>query len=261
MNFVFSTILLVLLLLPGGVAIRGYFSSVSGKNSSRQVPFDELLLRGIILSIIIHSLFLIVVLPALNYKPRIYLLYTLIAGEDFKEAESEFRLHVIQFFTYIITVIAFSWLAAKFVRRQVRNYNIDLRYISLTSNYWYHIFSARFLEEEDVDGTLADTDLIWLDILVENNIIYSGILHEYYYSDSKDELETIVLKNAYKSCFSNADGGPQLKTITPLPVDGDMFIIPFKTVLNLNVYYLRIETGSDVLDEGTETVPVPGDQS
>lgn len=65
-------------------------------------------------------------------------------------------------------------------------------------NYWFIIFSGRYLETAGIPGDEEDADLIYMDLLCDNEIMYSGILTDFNYSPHKDELENIILENVKK---------------------------------------------------------------
>lgn len=124
----------------------------------------------------------------------------------------------------------------------IQNRNIDLNYSVLrNTNYWFQIFSARFLEMHNIQGEREKTDLIFLDILIEKDIINSGFLLDFNYSPQKDELENIVLTNASKRLFKKEtmeDG--TLKSSNPTYISGDVFVTPAKQVVNINIYYVTL---------------------
>lgn len=54
MNFALGAIIIIIILTPGAVFHRAYFSSFEEKQASIHIPISDLLLRGMILSIIVH---------------------------------------------------------------------------------------------------------------------------------------------------------------------------------------------------------------
>jgi hypothetical protein len=89
--------------------------------------------------------------------------------------------------------------------------------------------------------------LIWVDILATGKIVYSGFVFDFEYSGSKDQLETITLKNALKRTYLKPEESEtkepinQLKLETPRPIQGDAFLILAKDIININLSYLKVE--------------------
>lgn len=125
-----------------------------------------------------------------------------------------------------------AWGLAKGFKNFVARYNYDTNFYSLRNiNYWFYVFSGRYLEGEGVQGTQAGTDLIILDVLTNSNIIYSGILLDFNYSPERDELENVILDSTYKRNFekNKEEENPEHSTDVPTLIPGDAFVIPMST--------------------------------
>jgi hypothetical protein len=132
---------------------------------------------------------------------------------------------------------------AKGFKSWVRRRNFDINFFSLkNTNYWFYVFSGRYLDTNGVQGTEAETDLIVLDILTNSNIIYSGILLDFNYSPLKDELQNIILGSTCKRSFEkeDKDENPEHSTGIATLIPGDVFIIPMSKVVNININYISI---------------------
>src|SRR4029077_1899875 len=170
MNLALSAIILIILLLPGAVAINSYYTSLIAKQSRVAMPFNDLLFKGIILSFIIHASSICIIRNIFKRELRFNLIYEIIAGKDLKISDTDFTISFLDFSLYSAILIVISWTVAKLVKRFVQSHNYDINYFSLRNmNYWYIVFSARYLEGANIKGRQADTDLVFLDVLTTTN--------------------------------------------------------------------------------------------
>jgi len=253
MNIALSAILLIILLLPGGVAIKAYYTSLIEKQSSLSVPFNDLLIKGLVISFILHAT-AICVIHLFHAEIALNILYTITSGKDVTISDEILTKYFLQFSLYSIVLIALSWFFAKVFKTIATKYNLNINFHSFrNTNYWFNIFSAKYLEGQDIQGKESDTDLIVLDVLTDTNIIYSGILIDFNYSSVKDELENIILDSTYKRSFEKRDVNENEGHTTGLPsfIPGDAFVIPMNKIRNINVNYIKI---SDYQDNPAKTV-------
>ncbi|HSN07706.1 MAG TPA: hypothetical protein VLS85_01650 [Hanamia sp.] len=242
MNIVLSAIILIILLLPGVVAIRAYYTSFTDKESGIAIPFNDLLIKGILISIFLHAI-AIGIIYLLNFTISFNLVYDILSGKDIYASDSYLSSYFFEFIWYNILISLLAWFMAKGFKSWVRRRNFDINFFSLkNTNYWYYVFSGRYLDTKGVQGTEAETDLIVLDILTNSNIIYSGILLDFNYSPLKDELQNIVLGSAYKRSFEKEDKNENSGQSTGIPtlIPGDVFIIPMSKIVNININYISI---------------------
>jgi hypothetical protein len=247
MNFALSAIIIVLLLLPGATAINAYYTSLVARQSNIAIPFNELLLKGLVISLIIHSSACCTIIYGLHKEISLELIYEITSGKDLKTSNKDLSLSFLDFSLYSAILIIGAWFSAKIFKKIVQQNNFDLNWFSLrNSNYWYIVFSARYLEGRNVKGKQVDTDLIVLDVLTNTNIIYSGILIDFNYSPQKDELENLILDSTVKRGFIQTEEEKlthkEHSTGIPCLIPGDAFVIPINTIVNININYIEIET-------------------
>lgn len=243
MNFALSAIILVLLLSPGAVVIKAYYSSVKLKEVSIHVPLNELLFRGIVFSFFIHTC-AICVLKSFGFLPQLDILYKIVLG-NVLEFSTEIFIHLfLQFASYNITIIFGSWVIGKIFKFFVRRFNFDIRFQSLKNvNHWYLIFSARYLQLPGIPGKAEDADVLWLDVLTTDQIIYSGYLIDFEYSPLKDKLEHIMLSDTRKRNFKKdpTDKSNVHSTGKEYKLSGDVFYLPAEKIININIYYITLQ--------------------
>ncbi len=245
MTFALSAIILIVLLLPGAVAINSYYSPLIVKQSRIGMPLNDLLFKGLIISFLLHSTAICILKFLLRKEIKFNFIYQLLAGKDLNITDSEFTISFLDFIFYILMLIACSFILGKGFKWVIRLQNWDINFYSLrTMNYWFLVFSGRYLEGTGIRGRQIDTDLVILDVLTKNNIIYSGILIDFNYSSAKDELENLILDNTYKRNFIQDEveefSNPGHSTGTPFSIPGDAFIIPAETIVNININYIEV---------------------
>ncbi|GAO43817.1 hypothetical protein FPE01S_02_09230 [Flavihumibacter petaseus NBRC 106054] len=176
--------------------------------------------------------------------------YWIISAKDIDFVENDFNKVFLQFMFYILSVCLLTLYVTKRAKEYIQDRNWDIDYYSLrNTNYWYHILSARYLNGRGVQGSLGETDIIVVDVLTDKQVLYTGILLDFNYSPQKDELENIILgtvlkRNWAKSADDDRIDKDEHSTGKPSKIPGDVFVIPAKQILNLNIHYLKL--GSEI---------------
>lgn len=231
-----SALLLLILLLPGAIFIKSFSTSIRSKQNSRSIPTEELIFNGLFFSIAFHF-FAVLGLEYIDRKEvQFELIYRVLIGEQLNISDAEYRQYFKQFAWYNIWVILYAFYLGKFARgtSQKKKWHLNFNLFN-TTNSWCIIFSAEYLDKIGVPGESRDVDVLYVDVLTNSNIIYSGFLREYFYSPHHDRLESIVLFRARKKQFSE-DGSSEFR-----PIQGGNFVIPADQIKNLNIFYLNIE--------------------
>jgi hypothetical protein len=247
MNFALSALILIILLLPGVAVQKAYYSSLVEKKSTIYIPFSELLFKGIVISFVVHCAGVSIVRyfgDTIDFQ----LLYNLLIAKEINFSNAKFTTGFLQFSMYNIVVIIILFLFTKALKIIIQRSNKDLDWYSLrNTNYWFQIFSARYLDIHDIQGEREKTDIIFLDILSTKDIIYSGFLVDFNYSPSKDLLENIVLRSVRKRCIykpQNSSIAIEQGAISEIP--GDVLLIPANCIENINIYYVNLVDEEDV---------------
>ncbi len=237
MNFAFSAILIIIILLPGAAVLSAYYGSFQSKQSTREIPLVDLLIKGLLWSIFLHTS-AICLLSFFKYEVSFDLIYAILTGQPIRISNAQATHAFRTFTTYTGLLIISVWVIVKFCKRIIYNNKFDINYYSLRiTNYWYHIFSARYLEGRGVPGTLIMTDFLFLDVYVDTQMIYSGFLTDFNYSPKNDMLENIVLSNATIRKFEHYSVRNQIA--------GDVLVIPMANIKNINIYYIKVKDNED----------------
>lgn len=152
MNFALGAIIIILILTPGAIIIRAYYSSFAEKQASIHIPVTELLLRGISYSVVVH-LVCLSILYFFDYIFDFRVIYDIISGNPVEFKNRSFTISFLQFTSYYTVVNLLCYFSSKVFKRIARIFNWDINYFSLRNvNYWFLIFSARYLESAGVQG-------------------------------------------------------------------------------------------------------------
>lgn len=254
MNFLLSALIIIVILLPGATILKAYYTSFIEKKSSFELPTSELFIKGLAWSFLIHTI-AICTLRLFHIEVNLNFIYQIINGKDIDISNHEFGKSFRYFSLYTFTLIVIAWGITKQFKKFIRSRNYDINVHSLrNTNYWYHIFSARYLEGAYIPGRQIDTDIIFMDILVKCGIIYSGFLKDFNYSSHKDELENIVLQSVEKRKHDSENIGKKdksktknKKTIAAPSIPGHVFVIPMTDILNINISYINLNVKSHAL--------------
>jgi hypothetical protein len=241
MNFALSAIILVVILLPGAVAIKAYYSSLRSKASDRHIPLSELLLQGTLLSLVIHCTAVCIIHMQ---KKEVYFdfLYSCILGKedkDFKFTNEQFAKNFLDFAFYIAACVVISYVVVKICKYFIHLLQFDTKYAFLrNANYWFSIFNKKSAIDKSSKKQRV-IDFVMLDVYVKPDIIYSGVLIDFNYSPVKDELVSLVLAFAKRRKIIILPNSEQTPNVSPpLSVPGDTLILPMQDVVNINIRYV-----------------------
>lgn len=252
MSFAIGAIIIIYLLLPGAVSIRAYYSSLRAKSSANYVPFNELLFTGILITAVIHS-FAICIVRLLGYEVQFDFLYKVLSIETFKNFQftnKEFTHNFLCFQTYVLFTTLIPYCLVKLSKYYIHKFSLDYRFNFLNNcNHWFKLFHKKYISNFG-NKNIDDIDVLYVDVFLLPDIIYSGVLIDFNYSPRKDELENIVLNFAKRRKVNeieikDIEGKPGTgKTIQVSPavsIPGEILVLPMKNAININIKYIKLE--------------------
>lgn len=241
MNFAFVTILLLLISLPGYVLRRSYFTS---KFSIKYIPTNIIneLFWSFFPAIFIHGIAILIIERFCNISIHLeHLGYLLTGGSDPNITHSIFKnihCNISNILSYFAGILIFVTLLGNLTRFIVRNLNLDIRFSFLRfPNSWHYLFTGEYLDIETEIGAHNLIDFIFVDVLVNvggEDIIYSGVLENYYLSKKNGGLERIIIKYPSKKAFS-IKGHTEHRDIP-----GNYLTIPYEKIKNINIQYFEL---------------------
>jgi hypothetical protein len=260
-DIAFTSIILVLLFLPGLIFFRAYFAN-SFSSKYFKSSFSSIIPTIIIPSLILHFLAFQFIKPfVFKYEPNIEyigLLLTIDKPEILSEIFLNIKLHLKEIATYFLLLYLFSAILGFSIWSIIRKLKLDRKIPPLRfPNKWYYIFTGELLEFSDnwkyknsknffrkkktSDSKVENVSISirYVEVLVQignYSIIYSGILEDYGLSKSEAGVEFIKLSNVTKSILSLKSKVINKSIIIP----GDFLIIPFIEIKNLNITYYSL---------------------
>lgn len=245
MNIALTTLVFLLLLVPGFLFRRLYYSGEFSKEYFKE-NFFSLIFPTLISSGLIHLLAYTVFTPWL-FVPDSHVLATLLSGTDDSDAlgmavqNALSNYHLVLFYFLIASTIGgiFGWLLKWFVRK----YKLDRKFKILRfQNEWHYIFSGEILDFPNIPGDAENIDLVFVDALVasaEGTLIYRGLLSDYVLAGNNG-IDHIYLKEVKRRYLKDDESMDDDKRYYDMP--GDFFVIPFKNIMNLHISYYSINT-------------------
>lgn len=189
---------------------------------------------------------------------KVQLIYQIITGAKISPNDSELTSSFLQFGIYNLLLFCIAFALTKAAKRLITANLYDLTHNGLrTSNFWFYIFSARTLERKR-KGEFDATDILYVDVLSKQDIVYSDFLIDFEYSRSKDQLEVLRLRNATKRTYLIPEDAPEgerfhsLKHAEPRLINGDSLVLLWTEIVNINISYIKI-TGLSKPEGETET--------
>ncbi len=244
MNFALPTIILLLMLVPGFLFRRLYYSGEFSKEYFKQ-NFTDYLFPSLIFSVLIH-LICQGVLSVFQFKISLWPLFLLIGSNGSASETGNAFLQIYQniyhlLFYFTITALTGAILGqlGKYV---VRKFKLDLKYqLFRYQNEWHYVFSGEILDFPNITGQSdVRVEFLYVDALVktaEGEILYTGYLSHYVLSSSSG-IEQLYLSDVKRRYLKNDKKQQTDERYYYMP--GNFLIIPYQQVINLNITYYRI---------------------
>lgn len=262
MNIALATLVLLILLYPGFLFRRFYYTAEFSKEYFKQTLTDLIfasILPGFIIHIIGYNLFI-----KGHFTIDIQTLGTLLSGStDASRVTTSFTAidqHaslIIKYFTGISIIAIVSGLAIKQV---VRRLKLDRRFTLFRfQNEWHYVFSGEMLDFPNIPGTAESVDFKYVDILMrsdEGTVIYMGVL-AHYTLNKEGGIDRIYLSDVSRRYLKDDEApGPGKQDNRYYDLPGEFFIVPYHLVLNMHITYYRVnltpETEKEIADVPVE---------
>ena len=259
MNIALATLFLLILLYPGFIFRRFYYTEEFSREYFKQTITD-LLVAAILPSALLHILGYYLFINH-RYNIDITTIGTLLSGtSDGSKVTAAFQSiyshagKIVSYFIGVSFLAAVTGLGAKYI---VRKTKLDRKLkLFRFQNEWHYIFSGEILDFPRVPGDADDISIRYVDALIKSDqgtIIYTGILADYVLSKDGG-IDRIYLTNVKRRYLKDdkTTQSPNAETADEryyyLP--GQFFIIPYSQVINLHITYYKIEvTDQELTDE------------
>ncbi|WP_373515148.1 hypothetical protein [Persicitalea sp.] len=262
MNIAFSALVIFFLLFPGIIFRIAYLDGPYSRRTVQSSFVDELILSLIPACFIQFIGYLIVEnLGVIPVEVDEKLIYQLITGQpaiDFSNIETGLK----GFLEYHFLVYVVAFAAGKLIRRIVLDRKLDYKYHFLRiHNEWYYLLTGRFYIS-DLMSENAGTD-VYADVLVETNegsYLYSGLIKDFFLSKDNG-LDRIYFEEIFRrklegDLADQSDPMMQNEKVEKwldsryYEMPGDIFVIPYSQIKNINVRYLYFKAVEVEIEAG-----------
>ncbi|WP_047418252.1 hypothetical protein [Cellulophaga sp. Hel_I_12] len=235
-----SVLLFLFILFPGIIFLRFYFTGEFTKQFSKR-PITETIYLSILPGIVIQGITFLTFQKLVNGNKISQYLEALNDLQSNNFVSLVFDLSTVGYFLlYYLFLIVYAILLSTILYKIVRISGLDkyspvLRF----DNTWHYYFSGevtKFTSYRNIVEKGRIVDLTYADILIrtseDKTQLYRGILRQHTISKDSGRLEEIYLMDAYR--YSD-----KIDNFKSIP--GNIFIIPYENVLNINLTYLTKE--------------------
>ncbi len=263
MNIALATLTLLIILYPGFLFRRFYFTGEFSKEYFKQSVTD-LIFSSILPGFFIHFIGYLLFIKGRS-QIDVITIGTLLSGtsDSIKVTEAFKAVYqkapsIAGYFFGVSVVGMVAGLAAKLI---VRKFKLD-RKVKLFrfQNEWHYIFSGEILDFPKVPGNAEDIDCSYIDALVktdEGTIIYTGLLADYILT-KEGGIDRIYLTDVKRRFFKDDITN---KVESPAELDesandsryyylpGRFFIISYSQIINLHVTYYKVTPNQQLKEE------------
>lgn len=230
----FSFAYIVILIVPGIIFKRFFFQGAFSGQFNTGIFADRIitsLFWGILVQIIsILTFSRIINVSYQDWREMLQNLYLNVVDNKLPNVTPDQLLNVLFYAVYSVVLAA---ALGFFFFKVIRLLGLDLKLPAFRFlNQWHYYFKGEILRTPEFKmtgrGKVLSTEV---DLMLKDNDgksnLFSGLLTQYTLN-TKNELDTIYLTGA--SRFSQSLSGMK-------QIPGDIFIIPFSTVQNMNIRY------------------------
>jgi hypothetical protein len=249
----FTVIVTLIIVVPFYLFRRVYYSG--GFNSELYLlsPFKALI-YSIIPGLILHAAYLIVIISLIpdffSFDKLSIPISNFLKNNYFND-----DIRIVSFYVFHYNLFLWFFIAfiAYFFRFSVRFLRLDRKISWLRfKNNWYYIFSGEILDFPQMPGHYKNVDFVWIDAMTKVHgdcMIYSGILVGYKIDQSSANLLTLSLAKPLRKFVHNRVNKNYFKLKSdPIKIPGDVLILPYQEIYNLNISYYSINEVIDGLN-------------
>lgn len=231
---IFSIAYVVILIVPGIIFKRFYFQGAFSRQFNSGLFADRLitsLFWGILVQIIsLLSYSRIINIRYEEFKAKTLLIYKNILTNNLPDLSFSQLLNTL---FYAIFSVFLAAMLGFLCYKLIRFFKLDLKLPAFRfANHWHYYFKGEILQTEEFGnsprGKVISTEV---DVMIRDengkSNLFSGLLTQYTLNQ-QNELDTLYLTGSNR--FSKSLGRTK-------NIPGDIFIIPYNTVQNLNVRY------------------------
>jgi hypothetical protein len=249
-NFALPAITLLLLLLPGILAVQGFLGRI-GRKTSDPVGQAGLTWAGLVALLIAPFIHLLLagVLHVINARPPdLHAVLVLLSGRFDDPAEFRYAMDAVigapwQVPAYFLLASLVGLVLGSISQRIVRSTQLDRTFPAFRfASDWHYLF------EGEIRSDLPRPDFVVVAATVEHagtSYLYVGVLR-HYAVDRQGELARLHLNSVVRRPIGEDRGPGQAQQIPDrsgrfYPITGDELVIVFRDVRTLNVRYMYLK--------------------
>ncbi len=239
MNIAFPALLIFLFVLPGFVFNLAFFKT--DNTPLNYIPLTHKAIVSFVVTIILHTIWLLCVCYLLHLYIDLDLILVLIAGVQgvkYSEAITSITAHeLISTAMYLITMYAFAYALGKSLRLGIRYFKLDEKYgLFRIDSPWYYLFSGYDWENGEPDGVrIAATSEI-----AGRGYLYIGWLDKFYL-DNAGNIERLILTSTVRREIKKDKKVADENAERFYRIEGDYFVLKYAEIKSLNVQFFKIE--------------------
>lgn len=251
-NIPLTTLLILLLSLPGYISRIFYFSGDLNKSILPTNIKDDIA-SSIIFSFPIHLIgiffvehlhYLFGVLPDINFKIILQIIsgHLLDENEQSKNILDNLYSNIHWIISYFFLIILLAGGLGKLMNYLVWKLEMDLKFPSLFKfgNQWLYYLTGRGSQKTKKKENKEIIPIVdAMADLGEKTRLYRGVLFNFN-TDNSGSLREIFLKLAVRGKFEE-DTKTRKNVFYWEEIPGDIFILPYKSIINLNITYYQKE--------------------
>lgn len=239
MNIALTTFLLFLLLVPGIIFRRFYYTGEFSKQYFKSSA-PELLFSTVIPAALLHCLWMFLANKWFHQGINAGAVADIITGNNaskqWPETLTVFKNSYRNIIIYNISLWFFSAGMSFMFKLLIRKTKLDRKVKMFRfQNEWFYLLSGEYLDFPKVRGNSKNIRITYIDVLVKNetgDVIYRGILEDYLLS-RECALDLLYISSARCRPLNDSSGSGFER------IRGRIFVTPYSQIKNINITYLR----------------------
>ncbi|MBP9689681.1 MAG: hypothetical protein KBE91_08735 [Bacteroidia bacterium] len=256
MNIALATIAVFILLTPGFLFRRFYYTEEFSKEYFKQSYLD-LFFSSLLPSAVIHILGYYLIISCSGNSIDVKVLGTVLSGTNdatlINRAFDALYDDVFKIVFYLVVLGIISAISGYMVRKLIRILKLDRKFKLLRfQNDWHYVFTGEILDFPKVPGKSEEVDITYIDALVktdEGTIIYMGLLADYVLSKDGG-LDRVYLKNVRRRFLNTLQENIEIETPNKYyELPGEFFVLSYDKIINLHITYYKVSIDAQLEQE------------
>lgn len=261
MNFALPALVVFALILPGFIA-RSRIKRIE-RQSLDYSPFGQIVTEALVWAALLHLIWCLALSWLTDYQCRPEIVFGLLGSDPGRQARalSALELQVPQVLAYLVSLVAFSYVAPSCLRELITKFRLDREgggwwsgFLRFSGAPWYYLLTgADFSEDECPDCILISAVVN----IAGSPYLYVGRLDAYFLAQD-GQLDRLILTDVMRRPLDGEKSGDDGDGSRFLPIEGDCFVLRYSETTTLNIEYVKLAAaveGAGLDHEETEAGP------